>query len=236
MNNSTIVLKVKERLNKLDSDDSVNLECWQIVEAFNKFMVEWCRENLHGGNLYREGAEQSTSRIDDLQVLLQPMPLKFDLKKFDGYFQTVQFLPADYLRYSLIQASATSKCCPDPVPLNIYLGEEANVSVYLNDEFRKPNFDWRETFAVIRGNKINIYFDDFEIEDFKLSYYREPVKIQIAGCKDPYTNLVPSIDIPCEFKDNIVEILIAGAASVLAADFENIYQAQRNKNNAEEAN
>jgi hypothetical protein len=50
MLNQTIVLKVKQRLNKLDSQDYDNLETWQIIEAFNKAQVGWCRRNLHGIN------------------------------------------------------------------------------------------------------------------------------------------------------------------------------------------
>ena len=63
MLNSTIVIKVKERINKLDSQDYDNILCWQIVEAFNKAQVEWCRRQLHGINTLREGDEQSTSYI-----------------------------------------------------------------------------------------------------------------------------------------------------------------------------
>ena len=40
MLNSTIIIKVKQRLNKLDSQDYDNLETWQIIEAFNKGQVE----------------------------------------------------------------------------------------------------------------------------------------------------------------------------------------------------
>ena len=68
MNNTIIQLKIKQRLNKLDSQDYDNLECWQIVEAFNKGQVNWCRRNLHGLNVKQEGDEQSKRRIDDLQV------------------------------------------------------------------------------------------------------------------------------------------------------------------------
>ena len=70
MLNSTITIKVKERINKLDSQDYDNIECWMIVEAFNKAQVEWTRRQLHGINQVREGDEQSTRRKDDLQILL----------------------------------------------------------------------------------------------------------------------------------------------------------------------
>jgi hypothetical protein len=49
MNNQTLLIKLKQRLNKLDSKDFDNIQCWQFVEAFNKAQLEWCRRNLHGG-------------------------------------------------------------------------------------------------------------------------------------------------------------------------------------------
>ena len=54
MLNSTIVIKIKQRINKLDSQDYDNITCWQIVEAFNKAQVEWTRRQLHGINLVKE--------------------------------------------------------------------------------------------------------------------------------------------------------------------------------------
>ena len=56
-----IPIKIKERLNKLSSNDYDNLECWQFIEAFNKAQLDWSRANLHGGNQYREGDEQTRS-------------------------------------------------------------------------------------------------------------------------------------------------------------------------------
>jgi len=70
VNNATIQLKIQQRLNKLASNDYDNIECWQIVEAFNKGQVSWCRRQLHGLNVKQTGDEQSKRRIDDLQIIL----------------------------------------------------------------------------------------------------------------------------------------------------------------------
>ena len=86
MNNNTLLIKLKQRLNKLDSQDFDNIECWQFVEAFNKAQVEWCRRNLHGGNMYKEGDELSKKRIDDLQPLL--IELSLTGTTTDKYFET----------------------------------------------------------------------------------------------------------------------------------------------------
>ena len=79
MLNSTITIKMKQRINKLDSNDYDNIECWQIVESFNKAQVEWTRRQLHGINQVREGDEQSTRRKDDLQVLLNTYSLPLSI-------------------------------------------------------------------------------------------------------------------------------------------------------------
>ena len=70
MNNQILQLKIKQRLNKLDSNDYDNIEPWQIIEAFNKAQMQWVRRNLHGFNRNQEGDEGSKRRIDDIQILL----------------------------------------------------------------------------------------------------------------------------------------------------------------------
>ena len=90
MNNATLQIKIKQRLNKLASNDYDNIQCWQIVEAFNKGQSDWCRRNLHGSNTKQEGDEQSTSRVDDLQILLITIPLLITDKQTYYMFCTSQ--------------------------------------------------------------------------------------------------------------------------------------------------
>ena len=70
MNNNLLQIKIKQRLNKLASLDYDNLECWQIQEAVNKAQIEWTRRQLYGYNVRKEGAEQSSGLVDDLQKLM----------------------------------------------------------------------------------------------------------------------------------------------------------------------
>ena len=53
MTNATLQIKFKQRLNKIASNDYDNIECWQIIEAFNKAQISWCRRQLHGTNQFR---------------------------------------------------------------------------------------------------------------------------------------------------------------------------------------
>lgn len=232
MLNSTIVIKVKQRINKLDSQDYDNLECWQIVEAFNKAQVEWCRRQLHGLNIVKEGDEQSTRRKDDLQVLLINDPITMTDKKdfFSGP------VPTDYLQWKRVDVFACHDCCKDR-RMTVYLAEEGNLNQLLRDDAKKPSFDWAETFATLINNKIHIYTnDEFEISDASLTYYRQPRQIQIQGCVDPYTNQESAINIESEFKDDIIELIIDETVSVLAGDIESQVQYPRGTQTAERNN
>ena len=59
MSNKEIIVRIKEYLNKLDSADYDNIECWQIMSAFNKAQLDFVRKQLSGYNLRRQGDEAS---------------------------------------------------------------------------------------------------------------------------------------------------------------------------------
>jgi len=225
MNNNILQLKIKQRLNKLASNDYDNIECWQIVEAFNKGMTDWCRRNLHGLNVVKEGDEQSKRRIDDLQILLTETPVS--LFNVQTYFET-NTLPTDYFEWKRISVTATSDCCPKPKLMVVYQAEEANVPTLLRDKNKKPDFQWGETFCTLKSNKVQIYTNgEFVVNSASLVYYRQPQKIQIAGCVDPYTQVLTDTDVECEFKDDLVELFIDEAAKIIAGDIEAMNQYQR---------
>lgn len=232
MLNSAIEVKVKQRLNKLDSQDYDNLQCWQIVEAFNKAQVEWVRRQLHGINLVKEGDEQSTRRKDDLQVLLSPLTLN-PLKR-ESYFQCN--IPSDYLQWKRIDTFAKKDCC-DKRRMAVYLAEEGNLTQLLRDKSKQPSFEWGETFATLINNTIHIYTnDEFDVESASLVYYRQPRKVQFLNCSDPYTGVASTADIECELKDDIIELIIDEAVSLLAGDIESGNQFSRGTQGAERNN
>lgn len=235
MNNETVQLKVKQRLNKLASNDYDNIETWQIAEAFNKAQVEWSRRQLHGGNIYKEGDEFSKRRIDDMQVLLREMLLTgFET---DTYFETDNFPVGEYLEFKRVTTKAKDECCPDPRTMTVYLAEEANVNLILRDPLKRPDFDWGETFCTILDNKIRIYRDtSFNIIEPILTYYKRPTYIEFAGVTNPYTGVVAAVDVEAEFKDDVVELIIDETASILAGDYDNYNQMQVSEQDAERSN
>jgi hypothetical protein len=234
MNNNIIQLKVKQRLNKLASQDYDNIQCWQVVEAFNKGQIVWCRRQLHGMNTKQEGDEQSKRRIDDLQILLTDK--KVDFVKNDRY-EEVKSLPENYLEWKRISCDAKHDCCDNVHHMVVYLVEEANVDTLLKDVNKKPSYSWGETFCTLKNNRVLVYTnDEFALKNGKLIYYREPRKIEILDCIDPYTEELSTTEILCEFKDDIIELFIDEAVKILAGDIESQNQQQTASNQVESNN
>jgi hypothetical protein len=187
---------------------------------------------LHGINQLRDGDEQSTRRKDDLQILLQTFNLGLANKEI--YYEAP--LPQEYLQWKRVDVFAQKECC-DKRRMTVYLAEEGNLNQLLRDKAKKPSFEWAETFATLKGNYVNIYTDNaFDIERADLVYYRQPIKIQIQGCVDPYTNLASTANVQCEFKDDIIELIIDEAVSILAGDIESTNQFSRGSEGAERNN
>ena len=232
MLNSTIEIKVKQRLNKLDSQDYDNIQCWQIVEAFNKAQVEWVRRQLHGTNAFKEGDESSNRRKDDLQRLLVLENLT--LGKRDLHY--VSSLPGDYLAWKRVDVYANKECC-DKRKMVVYLAEEDDLALLLRDKAKEPSFEWAETFATLMDNGVKIYTNDkFDIPNASLTYYRQPVRVQFLNCSDPYTGAASTADVLCEFKDDIIELIIDDTVSILAGDIESTNQYSRNSQSSERNN
>lgn len=230
MDNNTLQIKVKERLNKLGSFDYDNIECWQIAEAFNKEQLAWVRRQIDPTAVSADSDESSKMQIDDIQNLLTPVNLTSAKK--DLYYET-QFLPADYLYFKRISVNSKNNCCPAR-KMVVYLEEVANVDVMLSGEFTKPSFEWGETFCTIQGNRIRIYTNnEFDIEAPELTYYRKPREVKFEGCVDIETGAPITANVTCEFKDDIAELILESAVAVLAGDIESITQYQKSKSEAQ---
>jgi hypothetical protein len=105
--------------------------------------------------------------------------------------------------------------------MNVYLGEEANLSELLKDPNKNPNFDWAETFYTLSNNKIRIYTDNkFKISDVFLVYYKKPKNIKIAGIFDLETQQIAVTEQECVFKEDVVELLIDETCMILSGDIE----------------
>ena len=230
MNNNLLQIKIKQRLNKLASLDYDNLECWQIAEAFNKAQLEWTRRQLYSINVRKEGSEQSSGLIDDLQKLMKVSLLTMINKEI--YYKSDK-LPDDYLHYVRTDVFAQQECCPER-RMTVYEVEESNISIILNDKNKQPNFEWAETVSTRINNSVRIYTNnEFDISKCYLVYYRKPLEVQFAGCVNIKTGFPFTKDQECEFPDDVAEVLADNAAMILAGDIESVTQYQRDQQNVQ---
>lgn len=225
-------IKLLGRLNKLASGDYENLDCFYKVEAINKAQVEWVRRQIHGSNLYKEGDEQSTMRVDDLQKLLKTRKLNTTNK---GLYAESDLIPEDYGWFKTLLIYGTQEECANQLMLDIHHIEEANVTEWLGDWSKKPSFEFRQCFYTLSGNTVRVYTnDEFQISKLELVYYRKPQEFSLEGCDKIDGSESKYSDI--EFKDDVAEIIIDEAASILAADIEHISAYQVTSKRKEENN
>tara|TARA_R110000868_G_scaffold85508_1_gene240537 strand:- start:197 stop:931 length:735 start_codon:yes stop_codon:yes gene_type:complete len=241
MTNAELQIKVKERLNKLASLDYDNFECWQIVEAFNKAQLEWIRRQVVGANQLQSGEGSTKVNYDDLQRLVKTVtvlgttntsaPASWTSISFDTLDPAN---PKDYLYYSSVYVTANDQCCPN-VDRNIivYMVDKADLYVILRDENKKPSFEWGETVGILSDNKLTIYTDNqFQIDSVNMTYYRKPIPVEFQNCINVSTGQATG-DVPCEFKDDVAEILVDNAVAILAADIESFNQYTRATNSVQ---
>lgn len=226
-----VLIKSRLRLNKLHSSDYDNIEDWKVMEAVNKATIEWFRRQVHGANRTQEGDEDSRVRVDDLQKFL--VEKRLDGADKHGFFQT-STLPTDYLWFKKVLPYCAKGSCQG-ILLDSTLIEEANVPTYLFDWSLSPSFEWRQTFHTLIGNKLRVYTnDEFQVEYVRMTYYRTPQKVDVAG----YTHEdgASSKDSDLEFKDDVAELILDDAVAILATDTEYLAQLQAAKQRAEENN
>ena len=223
-----IALKIRQRLNKVDTQDDENLPLYVIVEAYNKGQLNIVNRLSSKNNIYKTGVESTTFRVDDLQCLINSEPKALSGIKKDNYFLT-EDLPKDYLRYIRTFCTGKKANC-DSKDIYIYLQEESNLNTLLNNEFVNPSFDWAETIATIANNKLKVFHQDkFEIIKVYLTYLRKPRLIDLVGYITKEGT--PSTHIDPELPDDLVEMSIDEACRILSGDMQNQFSNQISQQN-----
>ena len=196
--------KIDLRLNKSASGDYDNIWSYVKQEAFNKGITDVVRRMKKGNNPKQEGDEETSDRVDDLQVLLKAGTLTVRDKGL--YAQTSSF-PTDYLYYKRLTPIVSKNACFG-VTMESHLREEANV-----DALRTfPSFNFEETFHTLIGNKAHVHHNnDFTVDKVNLTYYRKPKVYNFR-----------KLDTVVEFKEDVCEQFIEEACKIIASDIESL--------------
>jgi hypothetical protein len=196
--------KIDLRLNKGASSSYDNLWNYVKEEAFNKAVSEWTRRQFHGNNMKQEGDEETTMRVDDLQILLKKDNIGI---RDRGLYVETSKLPSDYLYYKRITPYVSKNNCKT-ISIQSYLKEEANVDSLIT----LPSFKFEETFHTLIGNRAHVYHNkDFTVDKVELTYYRKPIVYNFK-----------KLSSVVEFKDDVCELLIDEACKIIASDIESL--------------
>lgn len=201
------------QVNKNDTNTNINVSKAVFVILFNQQKRAW----LDDATKIRE----SSDYIEDIEsVLTQPT----QLVKVSSTSQTVDFaLPDNFFKEVSSYSICTKGQCKDKI-LTTWIVKPKNVPVLLQNDNQNPSFDWEETIAVLNNNKLSVYYTDFTITDTYLTYYREPIDIDIAG----YIHIdgTASTDIMVDLDTINIEEIINRTAVAALRNYESYDQMQ----------
>ena len=87
---------------------------------------------------------------------------------------------------------------------------------------QSPSFDYQETIALINNNRVSVYKDDFAVNEVYLTYYREPIDLDIAGYQKIDGSM--SSDVQVDLDDKSIEEIINLTALEAVRNTESIEQ------------
>lgn len=216
--------RMRLALEKLDTSTNANFDRDAKEDVLNKALNDWIRRQFHGTNQYREQQEESTIRVDDLQVLLIDRSLNFTES---GVYVQSEKLPSNYRYYNELTIITDSEECSNII-IPSYFVENANVNHYLADWTFSPDLNLEQCFHTLKTNCFQVYHDNkFKIKKLILSYYRNPLHISMD---------LDKMDDVWEWKDDVAEVIIDEAVKLLAGYTENAYQQEFSNQRVEQNN
>lgn len=143
--------------------------------------------------------------IRSIQTLLVYWKSLNKVNDIDDPESTSFSLPDDYLWFSNIKGSFYYNGC-EVGDFVMWEAKNENVHELLGDDNNRPSFDYRETFYTIGDGKVVVYEDGFRTDEVRMTYYRNPVRVDLAG----YINAAGerSTDIDPELPDPLVEEIL----------------------------
>lgn len=143
--------------------------------------------------------------IRSIQTLLVYWKSLNKVNHIDDPESTSFSLPDDYLWFSNIKGSFYYNGC-EVGDFVMWEAKNENVHELLGDDNNRPSFDYRETFYTIGDGKVVVYEDGFCTDEVRMTYYRNPVRVDLAG----YINAAGerSTDIDPELPDPLVEEIL----------------------------
>jgi hypothetical protein len=194
--------------NKLNSNDNINIDIGRFVLLYNKNAKIWLE--------LRVGKTKASQKIDALQQLIvEHFPLVQIITTHD---HTDFLLPDNWFDHIGGYALCTRDGCSNRV-INASQVKNDEKRLVLFDENWRPDFDFEWLPITIGEDRIQVFFNNFTVNQFFIDYFRYPIDIDIAGYIKP-DNITPSTNINPDLADIYVNEII----DLVVADVSRIYQ------------
>lgn len=197
--------KFELKINKLSTNDNVDISPGEFVLVFNEQQQKWYEYNFRN---------VGTRYVDAVQKLIAH---DIELLPKENHLNHTDFeLPSNYFDYINSYSLATQGNCKNRVIYNEEI-KIVNKNILYKDEYNTPSFDYQEGFVTLAGNLLQVYKKDFEITSTIITYYRYPQNIDIAGyIKIDGKN---SVDINPELDDHHVDEVIDWCIREVTSDY-----------------
>lgn len=178
------------------ANGGIKLDPGRFVLLFNEAQDRLIRHYLN---------RKDDETIRSIQTLLVYWKSLNKINHIDDPESTSFGLPDDYLWFSNIKGAFSYKGC-EVGDFVMWEAKNENVHELLGDDNNRPSFDYRETFYTIGDGKVVVYEDGFLTDEVRMTYYRNPVRVDLAG----YINAAGerSTDIDPELPDPLVEEIL----------------------------
>ncbi|XAI97413.1 hypothetical protein [Leptolyngbya phage Lbo-JY46] len=182
------------KLNKNDTNTKIKIPKGEFVLIFNEQKRTW----LHNALKDLISSDEITE-LEDILVIDKELVTSKQTEKKD-YFK----LPERFFRYQSSYSIAKKDDCVKLL-YNFPL-KPKNIVALLQNSNTEPDFLFEQTLTELSEGNLVVHKKDFEIEKQFLTYYREPIDIDLEGYiridGTPSTNINPDIG-----KDTLDKIL-----------------------------
>jgi len=184
-----VYISVKQRVESNLTNGGITLDKARFVNLFNESQLKFVDDTLNHKN---------DDTIRDIDILLVRDKRAVRTGKV---LNKVSFRsPDDLYSFVNVRCTASNGGCSSGDFL-LWEAKHENVHELLGDENNKPSWKYRESFYTVGGNQISVYTGDFDIDSLYVTYYRNPVRIDIAGIMRE-SGISSSID--TEWPDRII--------------------------------
>jgi hypothetical protein len=157
------------KINKNDTNSNISISKGEFVILYNEQKKVWLAEKV-----------KNKSNDIDIHDLERLYVKDKEIKKSKSDSNSSHFeLPVDFYIYdSSYSLAKKGKCVREIVN---WLVKPRNVNILLGDTNNSPSFEYEETICIVSQNHLVVYKDEFDVNKVYISYYKEPIDIDIEG-------------------------------------------------------